>query len=128
MAASQIKPIPQNHDLATYTSKITPQTARLDWHKPATHLCNLIRAMNPFPGAWFALDEERVKVFKARAVEKNHGHPPGTIICQNPQDGLQIACADKSLLEVLELKKAGKARMQIRDFIHGCRFKAKVLA
>ncbi len=128
LAVSKLTPTPQDHNHSTYTGKITPQTAKLDWQKPATQLVNVIRAMSPFPGAWFSVGEERIKVFMARALNASHDLTPGTIKCQDPEEGLQIACADNSLLQVLELQKAGKSRMQTRDFLRGCRLEAKILA
>lgn len=125
-AAGKIAPVPQNHAQATYTCKITPQMARIDWHRDAEELVNLIRAMSPFPGAWFEDGKERIKIFKATA-EKGQNLPPGSVIDQSSDHGISIACGNSSALRVLEVQKAGKARMKASDFLKGCRISSPIL-
>jgi methionyl-tRNA formyltransferase len=126
-AAGRIRPVAQNHERATYTSKITPQMARIDWYKPAPEICNLIRAMSPAPGAWFADGDERIKVFRA-AESCRTDAPPGTVIDQSLQSGIRIACGNDSSITLLELQRAGKSRIPAADFLRGCKLKSAVLA
>ena len=126
-AAGRITPTPQNHAAASYTSKITPQTARIDWQKPAGELRNLIYAMSPFPGAWFADGEERIKVFRASVSDSKHHQAPGTVLSQNTGDGILVACGDNTSLQLFELQRAGKSRLCCADFLRGCQLKSAIL-
>lgn len=127
-AAGRISPVPQNHSLASYTTKITPQTARIDWQKPAMVIRNLIYAMSPFPGAWFADGEERIKVFRA-IVEPGAGKAaPGTVLAQNGSEGIMVACGNSTVIRLLELQRAGKGRLKCADFLRGCQLKSSILS
>tara|TARA_B100000579_G_C22815404_1_gene847572 strand:- start:354 stop:1274 length:921 start_codon:yes stop_codon:yes gene_type:complete len=102
----------QNHKLATYAKKISKKESRICWDENAKTILAKINGLNPNPGAWFHLDGERFKIWKAEIVEKKG--EPGTII----DDNLTIACKTKSL-KVLEIQKEGKSRQPIDKFILG---------
>lgn len=125
-ATGQITPLPQQHEKATYTSKITPLTARINWNNPATQIINQIRAMNPAPGAWFEDAGERIKVFKAETASQEPASP-GTVIKQQPGTGIKIACGQGTSLYLLELQRAGKSRLSCREFLCGCGLKSSQL-
>ncbi len=125
-AAGRITPKTQNHAAATYTGKITPDMAKINWNEPAAKIINLIRAMSPAPGAWFEDAGERIKVFRATAG-KAITAPPGTVIEQQPATGILIACGQSSSLNLLELQRAGKSRLACREFLCGCAIKSSCL-
>ncbi len=120
-AKGEITPTPQDHSKATYTTKISPKTARIAWSAPAENIRNLISAMSPCPGAWFIDGEERIKVFKAKVTKEESAEPMGTVVTQNIKDGIQIVCGDSKILSLLELQRAGKSRICCTEFICGCR-------
>lgn len=120
-AEGKITPVPQDHSKATYTEKITTETAKIDWNKPAQEIRNLIYAMSPFPGAWFECEKDtRIKVFKAKVVENKTNTKPGELISCCSQKGLIISCGNSTAIELLELQKPGKNRMNEQCFLCGC--------
>ena len=109
-----IKPVPQDHTRATHAPKLTRETARIDWTKPALAIARQTWALDPKPGAWAALGTVEVKLFGGHVVERDG--PPGAVL---PADGrLLIACGDHAL-EVDEVQPAGKDRMPAADWIRG---------
>ena len=126
-ARGKITPEKQDHSQATYTQKISPQTAKISWQKSAQEIDRLIRAMCPFPGAWFEADSTRLKVFAARIGESTQ-LAPGTVISDDPKTGLKIACAEGSSIELITIQKPGKGKMSAADFLRGFNFKNKSLA
>lgn len=56
---------PQDHSQATYTAKLTRDSGKIDWQKPAEYLDRFIRAMSPWPGAWSNVDQKRLKMLRA---------------------------------------------------------------
>jgi len=52
IVTDKIKPVPQNHKLATYTKILTKQDGFIDWKKPPKNLERMIRAYYPWPGVW----------------------------------------------------------------------------
>ena len=120
-AEGKITPVPQDHSKATYTAKITTETAKIDWNKPAQEIRNLIYAMSPFPGAWFECEKDtRIKVFKAKVVKNETNTKPGELISCCSQKGLIIGCGNSTAIELLELQKPGKNRMNEQCFLCGC--------
>ena len=120
-AEGKITPVPQDHSKATYTAKITTETAKIDWNKPAQEIRNLIYAMSPFPGAWFECEKDtRIKVFRAKVVENETNTKPGELISCCSQKGLIIGCGNSTAIELLELQKPGKNRMNEQCFLCGC--------
>jgi methionyl-tRNA formyltransferase len=106
------EPIPQPEDGITYAAKIKKEEARIDWARPARELRRHVQGLAPFPGAWFEVDGERIKLL---AAEKARGHgAPGEIL-----DGeLTIACGNGALRPTL-LQRAGKGAMSRDELLRG---------
>lgn len=56
----------QDHDTATYASKITAEERELRFDEPATVEYNRLRGLSPSPGAFFQTDLGRIKVIESR--------------------------------------------------------------
>ena len=106
------KPIPQNDDDATYAPKIDKAEARIDWSKPAEEIERLARGLAPFPGAWFELQDERVKLLRSELAEGSGA--PGTVL----DDEFTIACGQDAI-RPLRLQRAGKPAMDRAEFLRG---------
>jgi methionyl-tRNA formyltransferase len=96
----------------TYAAKIDKAEARIDWSKPAVEVDRLIRGLSPFPGAWFEVDGQRVKVLNSRVVD-GQGQA-GAVL----DDTLCVACA-AGAVQLLRLQRAGKGAMDATDFLRG---------
>jgi methionyl-tRNA formyltransferase len=103
---------PQDDALATYAPKISKAEAKLDFSRPAKVLEREVRAFAPFPGSWFDLEGERIKLLRAELVEAEGA--PGTVL----DDQLTIACGECALRPVT-LQRAGKPAMTLADFLRG---------
>jgi len=102
----------QPEEGAVYAAKLTRDEARIDWSRPARQIERQVRALNPWPGVWFDLGGERVKVLSAE-VTTGRGQP-GTVL----DDGLAIACGEGSL-RPLKVQRAGKAPMETAEMLRG---------
>jgi len=107
-----ITPEVQDGDLAIYAPKIDKAEARIDWQQPASELVRHLHGLAPFPGAWFELNGERIKLLRAELVEQTGA--PGAIL----DDTLTIACGE-SALRPTRLQRAGKPAMALDDFLRG---------
>lgn len=114
-----IKGEPQNEDLVTYAAKIDKAESKLDFTSSAEILERKIRAFNPFPGAYFEYRGERFKLLKAKVSKV--GGMPGKIL--EGKEKLLIACGDNAL-EVLEIQRQGKKKMEIGELLRGFSFEA----
>jgi len=103
---------PQPEEGVTYAHKLAKDEGRLDWSLPAAELERKVRALNPWPGIWFDLGPERVKVLEAVMVP-SHG-PAGTVL----DDQLTVACG-KYALRPMRVQRAGKAPMTTVEMLRG---------
>jgi methionyl-tRNA formyltransferase len=76
---------PQPAAGATYAPKLSKADGLLDWREPAIALDRRVRGMNPWPGAFFPLGPDNIRVLDAMA-EPGTGAPgqqlsPGLIAC-----------------------------------------------
>ena len=113
---------PQDEALATFTRKITRETARIDWSQPATEIHNLVRAMNPSPGAFGFIDtksgRKSLKILRtAVAPRPAGGAAPGTIISAG-QEGI-LAAAGRDCLLIKTLQIEGAKAMDAEVFLRG---------
>jgi len=95
---------PQPAEGVTYAHKLAKEEGLLDWRQTAVELDRKVRALNPWPGVWFEMAGERIKVIEA-AVMPGSG-VPGTVL----DDQLSVACG-KFALRPLRVQRAGKAAM-----------------
>ena len=116
LAAGTLTPTPQPEAGVSYARKIDKAEARLDWTRPAADLANRVRAFNPWPGAVFELDGQRVRVLAAEAVAGalNETAAPGTRL----DDRLTIACG-AGALRLTRVQRPGKAAVDVAAFLRG---------
>lgn len=113
-AAGEVQPQEQDHDRATYASKITSQEARIDWSLPAKTIHDLARGLNPAPGAWTTFRGNRLKVLRTRVTEGPAGRP-GEVTADD------LIVTGDGALELVEVQPAGKRAMPGDDLFRGLR-------
>ena len=113
-----IEPVEQDHSRATYASKITTEEARIDWSRPAPDIDNLVRGLNPVPGAWTLLRDERVKVHAVGVRPEPEPLEPGVI---SVSDDAVIVGTGRGTVELLDVQVAGRKRMSGIEAARGLR-------
>ena len=111
---SRTSAVEQNEAAATYAHKIKTTDASIDWQRPAAELARLVRAFNPVPGAYFMLDDDRIKCWRAEEAVADDS-PAGTII-EAGTDGVVIVCG-QGALRLIELQRPGKRPVSAAQFI-----------
>jgi len=107
----------QNHNEATYASKIEKLEGKLNWNDSAENIIGKINGLYPSPGAWFMYKGERYKILKA-AIGFGLGE-----IGEVVDDYLEINCNNKKTIKVLEIQRQGKRPQNIGEFILGSQIK-----
>ncbi|AVF35043.1 bifunctional UDP-4-amino-4-deoxy-L-arabinose formyltransferase/UDP-glucuronic acid oxidase ArnA [Rahnella sikkimica] len=98
MKAGKITLTPQDETQASYFGRRTAADGEIHWHKSATEIHNLIRAVTePYPGAFSFLGQRKLTIWRARPLAIQHDKQPGTVLSSDP---LTIACGEGAL-EVL---------------------------
>ena len=103
---------PQPEDGVTYAAKISKAEARIDWTRPAAEIVRQVQGLAPFPGAWFEMAGERIKLLAAQAVEARG--VAGTVV----DDDLLITCGEGALRPCL-LQRAGHKALPVDEFLRG---------
>jgi methionyl-tRNA formyltransferase len=107
----------QDDSTATPAPKLSRETARIDFDRPAARVHDFVRGLSPWPAAWTTLEGKQVKLIRSRMAEEGAPDAPGTI----RSDGktyLRVACRD-GWLAVDELQLAGRRRMTTEEFLRG---------
>lgn len=120
LAAGTLTAQPQDHSQATYAPMLSKDTGRVDWTQPARDVANLVRGVNPWPGAFTHHEDRRVKLHLCRPIDGISG-APGEIVEAGRR--LIVACG-VGAVECLQLQAPGKQPMAALDFLNGFRLAA----
>lgn len=105
---------PQDDALASPAPKIFREDGEIDWSRPATAVHDHVRALAPVPGAWTTWDGETLKVLRTRPASGSGN--PGEVVEAGGR--LVVACGEGAV-EVAEVQREGKRRMDAADFLNG---------
>lgn len=119
LKAGQLKPEPQQEELATLAPPLNKEMARFDFTQGAAHIHNWVRGMNPWPVAWFEQGGKRIKVLECRVAKETRNAAPGTVLALKP---LTIAAADGAV-ELLTVTPEGGKPMAGTAWAAGRRLK-----
>jgi len=118
MKRGMLNPVSQDESLATYAPKIKKEDCLIEWQKSAQEIANLIRGLDPKPGAYTYLEGKLLKLFRPKVIPFTaKENQPGTIL-EAKKEGLQITTGNGILL-VKEVQLEGKKRLPVAEFIKG---------
>jgi methionyl-tRNA formyltransferase len=108
---------PQDNARATLAPPLGKDDGRIDWHRPAADIANLIRGLDPWPTAYTMLAGKRLRLFAPAVIEGRPTEQPGTL-CRVDARGLLIATGRDYLL-AREAQIEGSRRMAVESFLRG---------
>ncbi|WEV44318.1 methionyl-tRNA formyltransferase [Lactobacillus sp. ESL0684] len=115
---------PQNSDEVIFSPNISKQQEQIKSEMTAAQANNLIRALNPNPGAYLMLAGKRVKVWRGAVSAEKTDLPQGSLVANDSRFALSFA--NQTVLDLLEVQPAGKKKMPIAAFLNGQGSKFKV--
>lgn len=110
------EPVGQNDGQATYAGKVTTDDARIDWSLPSKTIGDLVRALDPEPGAWTLLAGSRLKVFRVAPADVFELAPSYVSTA-----GALVVGTGDGALTLEEVQPATKKRMTGADLVRGAR-------
>lgn len=116
--AGNIKEIPQDETLVTYSPNITREEEQIDWNKTSELIDCQVRGMRPWPVAFTTYQETRVKLWDTTPLDETTTKAPGTIIKINKKNFL-VACGEGTVLQINDLQLAGKGRLKAVEYLNG---------
>ncbi len=119
----KIKPVAQDEASATYAPRLKKGDGRIDWHRGAGEIRDLVRGLYPWPGAHTYWKGKLIKIHSGWALTgpeaAGNGRMPGTVV-DTSGEGIKIKCG-RGIFEITELQMEGKRRMSAVDFLKGHR-------
>ncbi|MEK6754397.1 MAG: methionyl-tRNA formyltransferase [Chloroflexota bacterium] len=115
--AGKTTPTPQPEEGATYAPMLKKQDGLLDFTCSAIELERRVRAMNPWPGAWFEWNGNALKVARA-SVSEEKGSSIGSRFTVEGRPAIMSA---DGVLILEEVQPAGKKIMPGKSFLSGAR-------
>ena len=110
-------PFPQDSSQATSAPFLKKEDGRIAWDKSAREIFNLIRGMNPWPGAFTCLGDKILKIFNSSVLQSEKKEIPGTI-CSLTSGGIKVATGE-GLLMVTQVQLQGRRKMGVDEFLRG---------
>ncbi|WP_428262988.1 methionyl-tRNA formyltransferase [Haliangium sp.] len=111
---------PQDPDLATYAPMLAKHDGAVDWTQPARQVADLIRGVDPWPGAFTAVDGRRLKLFLPTVVPDDDvvdRGGPGRVVTVDER-GLVVACG-RGAVAIRAVQAAGGRRMEALAYAGG---------
>ena len=103
----------QNHNQASYATKIEKTEGQIKWSETAENIIGKINGLYPSPGAFFIYNGERYKILKA-ALALGSGK-----IGEVLDNYLEIGCGNNKSIKILEIQRQGKRPQNIGEFMLG---------
>lgn len=110
------KRIKQDEKEVTYAYNITREEEKINFNTSVVNVYNQIRGLYPFPISYFLLDNNTIKVLKARKSNEK-SMTPG-IITRIGKDFIAISTEDYDI-EITKIKPSGKKEMDVKDYLNG---------
>ena len=111
----------QDHTLATMAPKIELENCLVDWNQSSQDIHNLVRGVNPHPGAWCWVSikgqRKRLRIISTEVISTNSESPPGSHVL-NSKEGVIVNCG-KGSLRLLHIQLEGKKIMTSQEFARG---------
>ncbi len=110
--------IAQDNEHATYASMLTRELECIHWQDSAVAIHNLVRGLNPWPGAYCSYQGKNLKTWQTRVYPMDNGITKPGRITKITADGFVVETG-QGMLEIIEVQPASKRRMSANDFICG---------
>ena len=116
--------IGQEEERATYAYKIDKNKGLINWEHGAAEIANLVRGVNPWPGAFTYMHGQLVKIWKVTPCAKNSAGQavPGEVVSARQEDGL-IVQTGKGQLRIDQLQLTGRKSLTSGEFLRGYQLK-----
>ncbi|MFV0336844.1 MAG: methionyl-tRNA formyltransferase, partial [Chthoniobacterales bacterium] len=112
----------QDESRASYAPKLSRESGRIDWSRPAVEVERFIRGLNPWPGAWaetVATENAAAHILKIQSaiISKKVSGPAGQIL-PAVHGRLTVACGEGGLL-LGQVQLQGRRWMHSSDLLRG---------
>ncbi len=107
----------QEETLATMAMPLKPGEEEIDWCAGAASVHNLVRGMNPWPGAYTLIKGKRIKIYKGSVEKADKHYCCGTVLATDAEGILVATGTDAYRIKLLQ--PAGKRVMSAAEYLQG---------
>jgi methionyl-tRNA formyltransferase len=116
--SGDLTPVPQPAEGSTYAPMLKKEDGLLDFTHTAVELDRRVRAMNPWPSAWFEWNDNSLKVLRVSIFNEEKNTGLGVRFAVDGKPAVQSANGGLVLEEV---QPAGRKPMSGKSFLAGAR-------
>ncbi len=115
-----ITPQPQNSDHESLAPILKKQDGMIQWSNNASRIANLVRGMDPWPGAHTYYGTEKWRLWDVKSVNYSpSSQSPGTVL-DTTRNSITVATG-YGTIEIRELQPASRRRMTAHAYLSGHR-------
>lgn len=107
----------QQHDMATYAKLLTKDIEKIDWTVSAVEIHNLVRGLNPWPGA-YCEHHNLLKIWQTKVISFDDKYLQPGRIAEVSKDGI-IVETGRGKIELLVVQPASKRRISALEYARG---------
>jgi methionyl-tRNA formyltransferase len=112
-----LTPVPQDDSGATPAPILKKEDGEVDWTLPAKRIADLVRGLDPWPGAYTFHNDQLWKLWKVSPGDAPGTARPGVII-KVARDQIEVGTG-QGALRLHEVQMANARRMPVREFLAG---------
>lgn len=118
--ADGVAPRVKQPDDFTLAPMIEKKLGNIDWNNNSEDIRNLVRGLNPIPGAYTNIDGQKMKIWRVEFsnMEKTDEMLPGMVIKADKKEGLLISTKD-GILDIAEIQLPNSKRMLAKEYLNG---------
>ena len=118
--ADGVAPRVKQPDDFTLAPMIEKTLGNIDWNNNSEDIRNLVRGLNPMPGAYTNIDGQKMKIWRVEFsnMEKTDEMLPGMVIKADKKEGLLISTKD-GILDIAEIQLPNSKRMLAKEYLNG---------
>ncbi|MBP2646350.1 MAG: fmt, partial [Firmicutes bacterium] len=118
VATKTVTRTPQDNNRATYAKLLTRDIEGINWRYSAQQIHNLIRGLNPWPGAYCEHSGKILKIWRSKVSRSSGSFGQCGQVLSISETGCQIATSD-GIIELLEVQPESKKRMTAGEYVRG---------
>ena len=118
LAKNQLTENPQDHAIASFAPKINRSMSLIDWNQPAQAVSALIRALDPWPGAFTTIKGKEIKLFSSRVISEERLNTKPGMVLGHAKSALEVETSN-GVVQIRELQVPGRKRLTANEFLRG---------
>jgi methionyl-tRNA formyltransferase len=121
----ELVPEKQQDCLSDYAPMFDNENRKISWNSSSRNIHNLIRGLSPWPGAYFIMNDKKIKVYESEYDGEKNYFQPGYVI-KADESGIYVAACEGTII-LKEIQMPGKNKMKVDAYLRGNKFPENVV-